>query len=207
MTFFFFFAIKHFPDMKSTILYTIASATFPITVDSSGSLQIAINIFFSTLLSITIILFCIKIFPGYYLFIWRRAAQLFIHYIEQEIGRFLEKTPKNHFFEEIAHLNVMRYYCKLLPQHQLRPTIKMTVHFRNILLVIKVIDNDEKNSLFWHKANRCLHQLKLAIKEKSHCSLAEIPSNAQTILQKSFAQYLTSIFIHWNSLCNMNTCI
>ena len=191
-----------YPELKTSITLIFMDGILFVSAGSDADLQTAYNIFSSMVLSMIIIFTCIKIFPGYYQFIWRRATILLLTRLAQQMDDTLHNRLTSYFYEEVTHLNVMRCYCKLLPLAQLRHALKITHQVRKVQFITSTLHYDKINQPFWHETILCLRHIKHAMQTNHVCSITHIMSYpVQTKLQQAAMQYITSIIHHWNSLC------
>lgn len=208
LTILYFIYLRYFPDQKNVPMLIIATAALHLNSEQVASLQTLYDIFFSTLLSMSLLIASMRLFPGNYQFIWRCAARHLLSCLEKEMDFqltqdvSLKQDASIKIFNSVQHYNMMRCFYKRLPFYQWRHALKVNLNLRNIHYAINNIRSDNVNGLFWHRVKHCLHHLNLAMRDKKQVHLTYIPQDASTSLQTAVIAYLHRTMFHWNRLCD-----
>lgn len=203
MAILYFTILKYIPILKYAMILVIINAALVLPTKPFGNWQVMISIFSSSLLTMLVIFFALKLSTWNYTRIWRHALIKYIGCIEQQIKEAIFPVTQSAFFSaEIQHLNVMRSYRPLIPLNQLRDAIKISTAIKHIQFSLFNIDSNEQNTLFWLDIKRNLHRLSRALIQNKPCTHYDIAPPAETIMQEKITHYLNKAIRNWNKLCS-----
>ncbi len=204
-----FFSVLYFlvhrfisPLRNSTMLIMSTSAFF-MTIKPYADLQIAYNIFFSSILSMTTLFITLKFLRYGYFGNWLLAQQKFIQSLEQNIHFAMSTSNTSFFMEEVNHIDMVYAYRSLLQKKYLIHAYKISYNMRNIQFALNNIYDQEKHEEFWQRVTYHLHGLRISMRLRRAHYWPEQALNPETLLQKYTMNYLEQAILRWNKLCTL----
>ncbi|WP_133128503.1 hypothetical protein [Legionella nagasakiensis] len=199
----YYLVLKFFPQLKNLTMLILASSAMVLTIKPPANLQVAVGIFSASILSMTVVVICLRLFPNKYLYVWCRAMQKFIQCLEGDIDAAIAASDKHAFAEEVNHLGMMRACRKLIPKRYLIHTYRMSVNIRNIQFALDNLFYEKKNDDFWLGIKSHLHVFRISMKDWSLCHLPDQGITPETDLQHYVVRCLNKAIRSWNQLCSM----
>lgn len=212
LAFLYFTILKYFPALRHASMLVIVNAALVLNTEPEANWQTCMTIFSSAVLSMTVMFCALKGYAWPYYHIWRSAIMKYMLCLEQEIAQVMVRYPEHpnefsledaHLFSlEVQHLNIMRLYRPLIPRDQLRHSLKISHHVRNIQLALSNRVGEGKNIFLWRDIALNLHRLRYAMHRNRKCYVSSIHLQEDTALHHQAVRDLHSAVSHWNQLCS-----
>lgn len=199
----YFLVQKYLSPLRNITMLIMATSAMFITVRPYGDLQIAYNIFFSSILSMTTIFLSLRLFHDTYLVNWLHAQQKYIESLEKDINYTLEISNTPFFIEEVNHINMVYSFRSLLRKKYLLHVYKLSFNIRNVQFALNTIYYQEKNEIFWQAVKKHLEKLRYNMRHKKIEPWSDGGLNPQTLIQRYTVNYLKLANHHWNKICAM----
>ncbi len=197
---------RYWQEIANSIFVVYFIASSMMVVMPAMSLQVAFNMFFAVLLSMLVVLFGIKTFPNYTLYIWHRV---FIGFLQSLVGETISELSgdgaksSESYVKIVFHLNIIRNIRHSLKKQHLNCCMRIIVYLRDLHIALEYASIKRQDQEFWRYIENSLIAYLEAIKDWQPFKL--LPYNEYTKDFKHEHQqvlgFLTKSINSWNKLC------
>lgn len=200
---YFYLSSRYWKDITNAIFSICFVSSSIMVVKPELSLQVALDIFMSIILSLVVVIIGIKTFPNYYISIWKRAFRLFILEIVKEIdGNFSNEVNVLIYKNIVSHLNLTRLVRHRIAKRHLRSSVYCTVYIRNMHIALQYVAFEQVEISFWHYIRNNLDGFQKSIATNCTYQMTTDYYNANiTHEHQIIINDLVKSIRFWNKLC------